>query len=324
MYKFLESYNTIIKKKSMSDYRGKKIAIDISILIYQIVISIRNSGTDFTNKKGELVSHILGLFNKTISFLNHGILPIYVFDGKPPKIKYKLLKSRKMGRLKALDKMSKATNTKERIKYFKRCVVVTKKHIDGCRKLLDLMGVPYINALEEADSQCAKLACEGLVSAVATEDMDILTFGSPCILRNFSIRKKNVLEVNIDDILKNLNITKSEFINLCIMFGCDYCHRIYGLSLKNILENIRNNDIKKFLIESNKNNIGKLHYNDYIKAFTYFNNPKTIDVDKADLVLKKPQYNELLDFLVNVNGFSKYKIKIKIDRLMSNYNSKQN
>jgi len=54
------------EKIKKENFKNKKIAIDISILIYKVIISIRNSGADFTNQKGEITSHILGLFNKTI------------------------------------------------------------------------------------------------------------------------------------------------------------------------------------------------------------------------------------------------------------------
>lgn len=318
LFKFLESYPDLVKKVHISKYKNKKVAIDISILVYQIVISIRNSGTDFVNKKGELVSHILGIFNKTISFLEQNILPIYVFDGKPPEIKHKLLKSRKVSKQKAFEKMEKATNNKEKIKYFKRCVTITRKHMENCKKLLDLMGIPYINAPEEADSQCAFLAKNGLVDAVATEDMDILTFGSPCILRNFSVKKKYILELNIDDILKKLSISKEQFINLCIFFGCDYCPKIYGLTKTELLNYTKTISVDVFLEKMKKLN-NKLSYDNYLKVFDYFTNPKITNVNKTDLILKKPKFNELLNFLVNDNGFSKYKIKKKLDKLSNTY-----
>jgi hypothetical protein len=79
LLKFLSEKPNIVKKINLNDYYGKKIAIDISILIYQVVISIRNSGADITNKNGDVTSHILGLFNKTINFLEKGIIPVYVF-----------------------------------------------------------------------------------------------------------------------------------------------------------------------------------------------------------------------------------------------------
>ena len=74
--------------------------------------------------------------------------------------------------------MAVSESKEEKIKYFKRSVIISKEQLEDCRLLLDC-GIPYINAPQEADSQCAWLAKNGLVDAVLTEDMDILTFGSP-------------------------------------------------------------------------------------------------------------------------------------------------
>ena len=48
----------------------------------------------------------------------------------------------------------------EKIKYFKRSVVISKKQLEECQYLLKLLGIPVINAPEEADSQCAYLVKE--------------------------------------------------------------------------------------------------------------------------------------------------------------------
>ena len=66
LLKFLSEYSNIIQEKDIKTYYGKRIAIDISIIMYQVVIAIRNSGSDLINNKGEICSHILGLFNKTL------------------------------------------------------------------------------------------------------------------------------------------------------------------------------------------------------------------------------------------------------------------
>jgi flap endonuclease-1 len=67
LLKLLKMYPGLVQEKKFTDYKGKKIAIDISILLYQSVIAIRNSGSDLVNNKGDITSHILGLFNKTIN-----------------------------------------------------------------------------------------------------------------------------------------------------------------------------------------------------------------------------------------------------------------
>ena len=94
--------------------------------------------------------------------------------------------------------------------------------MEQCRELLDFMGIPYVQAPEEADSQCAYLNKKGLVDAVLTEDMDILTFGAPKIVRNLSSFHKNPIEIELNNILKSLNLNQDEFIELCILLGRDY------------------------------------------------------------------------------------------------------
>jgi flap endonuclease-1 len=227
MLKFLNTnYPNVIKKVNDADLNGKMIAIDISILLYQVVIAIRNSGADMFNNQGEISSHILGLFNKTYNLLKMNIIPVYVFDGKPPQFKQHTINNRKETKQKANEKLNSDIDEEEKIKYFKRTVHISKTQIDECIELLKIMGIPYIIAPEEADSQCAELVKSGLVDGVLTEDMDIMTFGAKKIYRNLTSYKKDTVEISMDDVLKELNLNYDQFIELCLLFGCDYCDRL--------------------------------------------------------------------------------------------------
>ena len=312
LLKFLNSYPDLVIEKNINEFSGKKIAIDISILLYQVVISVRNSGADLTNKKGEISSHVLGLFNKTCKLLGKGIIPVYVFDGKPPEIKRKVLDLRKSIRKKAEEKMASAETEEEKIKYFKRSVIITKKQLEDCRELLDSMGVPYINAPEEADSQCAWLAKNGHVDAVLTEDMDILTFGSPLIIRNLTSFKRKPLEISLDKIKKKFNWTHNQFIDFCILLGCDYCEHIIDSNCYEIFDCFQKyKNIDDVLNEMNQS----INYKDTVK---YFNNP-TIDNSINEIEIKTPDLNELNNILVNKHGLIKYKIQNKLNQLIVAY-----
>ena len=70
LLKFINEIPELIQNVDNSKYKFKRIAVDISILIYKIIITVRNSGADYINQKGEITTHILGLFNKTIELLN--------------------------------------------------------------------------------------------------------------------------------------------------------------------------------------------------------------------------------------------------------------
>lgn len=321
LLKFLSNYSQVIKEKNPKDFYGKKIAIDISILMYQVVIAIRTTGSDLTNDKGEVTSHILGLFNKTVSFLEKGIIPVYVFDGKPPHLKQKILETRKLIRKKAIEKLSDAQNEKDKIKYLKRSVWISKVQMDQCRELLTLMGIPYIDAPEEADSELSYLCKENLVYAVLTEDMDILTFGSPRIIRNLTSSKKIPLEIELDKVLKQLNFTYEQFIELCILFGCDYCPNINDVKYNVMFESYnKHKNIEATLVELKSQGFIIPEKFDYYDAKQYFYNSTHIPVEKVQLTIKKPESDKIIDLLVDRYGLIKYKVSNKIIKLNEYYN----
>jgi flap endonuclease-1 len=315
----IENYN-LIRKTERLTYKNKKIAIDISILIYRIVISVRNSGADFTNQKGEITSHILGLFNKTIELLHAGIIPVYVFDGKPPDIKNKTIEDRRLIRKKALEKLENAITEEDKIKYFKRSSVIYKEQWDQCKELLEMMGVPYIVAPEEADSQCAYLAKTGLVDAVFTEDMDILTFGAPKIVRNLTSHKVEISEIVLEEVLQEFDLTQEQFIEFCILLGSDYNEGIYECKPNVILNYYKKHkNIEDTLDDMKKDNIKVPLDFEYKETKLYFMNPKIVEVNEDYLQLHKPDSTRLLKKLVNDYGLIKYLIKTKLDRLDTFY-----
>jgi len=319
---FLSNYSNIINETDNESYNGKRIAIDISILIYQVVIGFRNTGSDIINNDGQIISHILGLFNKTLYFLNKNIIPIYVFDGKPPKLKQKLLKLRKYNRMKALNAYYNLDiNNSNKIKYFKKSVYITQDQMNQCRELLNLMGIPYINAPEEADSQLSYLCKSNMVYAVFTEDMDILTFGSPIIIKNFTSPQKKFIEIKLDNILNELNLTYNEFIELCILFGCDYCHHIINIKPQDIYKiYIKHKSIEKTLEEIKNMGYYVSKYYDYKSAFNYFTDSKYIPIQNDQLKLSKPNIEKLFNILINKYNLNKDIISTKLIKLNNYYN----
>lgn len=315
LLKFLYNYPDIIKEKNRSELHGKKIAIDISILLYQSVISIRNSGRDIVNKKGEIISHIIGLLNKTLVLIDNNIIPIFVFDGRPPNIKKNILNIRRELKNKAIIQYEQAGNKDDQIKYFKRCVSITKDHMNDCRELLACMGIPFIDAIQEADSELAILCKNNLVYAVLTEDMDILTFGSPKIIKNILSFNKPLIEINLCDILNNLKLNYEEFVELCVFFGCDYCPPpIKNLNISNnqIYDLYKNNKLEIF----NRLNINK---NDYSTAKKYFIDCPNNNI-KESLELNPPNIDKLIDLLVDKYNLSYNKTISKINKIIAFYN----
>tara|TARA_B110000977_G_C11081492_1_gene493077 strand:+ start:1500 stop:2507 length:1008 start_codon:yes stop_codon:yes gene_type:complete len=317
LYKYILS-NNLERDLDPTKLRNKIIAIDISILLYQVVISTRSKcGVDHLSPTGEMSTHVLGLFNKTIILLKKKIIPIFVFDGKPPDLKKKTLNARKDVRQKALAKLKITTDEKERIKYLKRSVSINKKHLNECRNLLDCLGIPYVDAPEEADSQCSYLAYCGLVDGVLTEDMDIFTFGSPIIYKNLYSSKKSSKIIDLKEILYHNDLKFDEFVEWCCLLGSDYSKGIIDLNFNEILDLYKNQgkNINNVIEYCNKNNLRCCPAQDYINVKKYFKNPKIINVTNKELELKMCDIKRVTNLMVNRFGFNKSKLIKKLSYL---------
>ncbi|KAB2010006.1 hypothetical protein E1A91_D10G210200v1 [Gossypium mustelinum] len=302
-----------MKEQKLESYFGRKIAIDASMSIYQFLIVVGRMGTEMlTNEAGEVTSHLQGMFTRTIRLLEAGLKPVYVFDGQPPDLKKQELAKRYSKRADATEDLQEAmeTGNKEDIeKFSKRTVKVTRQHNEDCKRLLRLMGVPVIDAPSEAEAQCAALCKSGKVYAVASEDMDSLTFGTPKFLRHLmdpSSRKVPVMEFDVAKVLEELNLTMDQFIDLCILSGCDYCDSIRGIGGQTALKLIRQHGS----IEEILQNINKERYSipddwPYEEARRLFKEPLVcMDDEQLEMKWSPPDLEGLITFLVNENGFN--------------------
>ncbi|KAI3627148.1 FEN1 [Malassezia furfur] len=104
------------------------------------------------------------------------------------------------------------------------------------------MGIPWVVAPSEAEAQCAELARAGKVFAAGSEDMDTLTFGTPILLKNLTAseqKKLPVTEINLEKALEGLNMPMEQFVDLCLLLGCDYLDPVRGVGPKKALKLIQ-------------------------------------------------------------------------------------
>lgn len=60
--------------------------------LYQFLIAVRQGdGQQLMNESGETTSHLMGFFYRTLRMIEHGMKPMYVFDGQPPDLKKKVV-----------------------------------------------------------------------------------------------------------------------------------------------------------------------------------------------------------------------------------------
>lgn len=260
-----EAPDSIKEHEGFAPLTGRKIAIDASMAMYQFLVAVRSTGgggpnVQLTNEAGEVTSHVQGMFNRTIKMMEGGLKPCYVFDGKPPSMKSGELAKRMAKRAKAetdLAAAKEAGEAEDIDRFSRRLVKVTKQHNDDCKILLGFMGVPVVNAPCEAEAQCAELAKAGIVWATSTEDMDALTFRTPKLIRKLTFSQNStkdkksqpIIEIDCEKVLTGMNLTYEQFVDLCIMCGCDYCNTIKGIGPKNALKLIREHKNIETIIE---------------------------------------------------------------------------
>ena len=174
-----------IKYKTLSDYRGCTIAIDISILLYQLV---------YKNEQDFLYI----LFRHMVRWKTLNITPIFVFDGKPPVDKLETIKQRQ------------AT----------RQIVLTHEHYQQCRQLLQNCGVQVMNAIGEAEAEASALTRRGVADYVISEDSDTIIFGARKLLRDFY--KTTIVEYDIESIVQHLGLTPAQLVDMTLLVGTDY------------------------------------------------------------------------------------------------------
>ena len=137
--------------------------------------------------------------------MENGVKPIWVFDGKPPDLKSGELEKRKEMKQAAEEEKEAAiaAGDMDRAKQMAgRSIKITNEMMADAKKLVQLMGVPMIEAPGEAEAQCAEMCKMGLAFGTATEDMDALTFGSSYLLRGFNSKKEPITQVDLAQVLE--------------------------------------------------------------------------------------------------------------------------
>ena len=324
-----------IKIRPLSNYTGQLFALDASMAMYQFLISTQtiNKTTGFsiaelTDSEGNLTGHLVGLLNRTLFLMEHGIRPVWVFDGKPPEAKIHVLKQRKERKENAekeKDELKDEGKMEEALKFANQTIKITQKMTDDAKKLIKLLGIPMIEAPSEAEATCAILVKNKKVDVAATEDMDTLCFGCPILIRDLSGKEENITEIKLDEVLKGLALTMEEFVDLCILCGCDYCPNISGIGCVKAYQYIKDHkNIEKvvdFVDKYNKDPSHKkqLMYDkdafNYVLARKLFKEPEVIDTDKVEIKFTKPDIEGLKNFLVKEKNFSETRIENAIKRI---------
>lgn len=197
-------------KKNLCDYSNKSFAVDTSIYLYRY--KYNTVGSDFIKK----------FITQLINFKENGITPVYIFEGKPPLEKKVTNDKRKSIREKQTLDASNETDAETRAAMEKNIIKITKEDTDNLKKLFTVCNVNFIECEDgvEGERYCSFLNKSGYVDAVLSNDFDSLTFGCKKLV-TFNL-KNEYIEYDLDNVLSELQISYSHFIDMCIACGTDY------------------------------------------------------------------------------------------------------
>ncbi len=217
---FQTNCKNCISNIHLNSLDGKIIAVDISIYLYKF------------NLSGSIID---GLYQFITGFKNKNIIPLFVFDGKAPKIKDATIQRRKKERRLAKEKCLKLEEELRTAASFEKSIIfeelkAMRKRATGlpsnayeiAKECISMAGLTYYQAYSEADALCVKLVQNNMAWACLSEDMDMFVYGCPRVLRNLNLFKNRVDLYDYTKILNTLHIDADIFKLLCSVSGTDY------------------------------------------------------------------------------------------------------
>ena len=229
----------IFPKKKLNEIQLSVVAVDFSLFLYRFMYNHNNPYECF--------------LRQIMLFFRNNILPVYVIDGAAPIEKNILLNKRAIKRERISDELDELLEIREImienkdynglksiepqiIKLEKRCVQFSRDIIQNLIDFFQYCGIPVIQENYESDWILAKLNYHDIVDYVLSEDSDLLAFGAKKIMKNFSLTTEDFILYDRNLLLKELELNNNEFVDMCILCGCDYAPKIKNMNCKKSFE----------------------------------------------------------------------------------------
>ena len=319
----------ILKREqiSLNALKGKSFAIDASIEIHQFLALVRKrDGSLFTDSQGRVTSHLIGLLTRTSRLIaDFNMKPVFVFDGKPNPLKRRTIEMRREARKKAEAEYVKAVTKKDYAKAWSKAVMtgrVTGSVLDDTKRLLTLMGIPWLEALEDAEAQASHMAARGDVWAVGSKDYDCLLYGTPILARYLTLAGREWLPaqqrsrplipelIKLSENLALLEITREQLVDLAILVGTDFNEGVKGIGPKKALKLVHDYGSIEQMPEEIRSKLTE----DLNSVRRVFLKPRVLE----EYVLKRspPDRDGLVKFLSEERGFNKERVVRLTERLI--------
>eukprot|EP00808_Paulinella_micropora_P031147 g6758.t1 len=248
----LKHLGKIGKPTHLSQYKGQRAAVDASCWLHRAAYSCSAELV-----QGEPTLKWLRFCLRFVQMLLHfQVRPIVVFDGADLPSKANEMErrqeSRQTNKQTALSLLAQGKK-EEAEEFFQRALHISDQMVRIFIAALRQLKVEYMVAPYEADAQLAYLYTHDLADVVITEDSDLLVFG--CKILTKLDREGNVVEFDKAALaqyrpsaeekeaesdyafLKGVkSCTGQQFMQACILSGCDYLEGVRGIGLKTAMK----------------------------------------------------------------------------------------
>jgi len=302
-------------------------AIDGNNALYQFLTIIRQpDGTPLMNSEGKVTSHISGLFFRTARFLEYGLKPVYIFDGKPPDLKSETIAKRREIRDNAGIAWTEAKEKGDVAESYKQARASSRVDawvMSSSKELLTAMGIPFVDAPSEGEAQAAHMVQKNDVEFSVSQDYDSLLFGVPVLVRNLAVSGKRkfrgrtlVVEpekLYLAKILDGLKITRENLIEMGILIGTDFNEGIKGIGPKTALKIVQKDAFQKTIHE-------KAPDFDPEPVIEFFCSPPV--TDDYTIAWQKPDESAVHDLLCGRYEFSEERVDAVLTKMRTTANQK--
>jgi len=238
-------------------------AFDANNTLYQFLTIIRQpDGTPLMDHRGRVTSHLSGILFRVAGFMEKGIKPVFVFDGKPAALKQATIDERRKIRDSAGVKWKEALERGDEEEAYKQARSSTRVDatiIDSAKELLRLMGIPVVQAPGEGEAQASYMVAKGDARFVVSQDYDTLLFGAPTLVRNLTVSGKRKIRgrqitvsperIVLADTLAGLHLTREQLIEVGILVGTDFNPGVEGVGAKTGLKIVQKGEFAQKLKE---------------------------------------------------------------------------
>jgi flap endonuclease-1 len=310
---------------SLRELAGKRLAVDGNAELYQFLALIRqHDGTPLMTSQGRVTSHLVGLFYRTTRLIGeYGLQLVFVFDGEPPPLKRAEIARRRDVRARYEEELAQARAAGDFARAYSKATMtsrLTRDMILEAQELLQLLGIPVIQASSEGEAQASHLAARGDVWAAASKDYDSLLFGATRLLRFLTISGKEFLPskaafrpikpelIVLNTVLERYGLTREQLVDVAILIGTDFNAGVKGVGPKKALKLVQEHGGIEAMPDSIRDAV--TGYEEVRDTFL-----RPVVSDDYTIAFRAPDEEGVLRFLSHAREFSRDRVLAALQRM---------